>query len=446
VITVLKNKQMKKHKINIITLGCSKNVVDSENLATQLKGSNLDILFDSNDKKARTVVINTCGFIKDAKEESVNTILEYARAKEVGQIDNLFVIGCLSERYKNDLEKEIPEVDQYFGVHDIQQIVSKLKATYKEELVGERHISTPKHFAYLKVSEGCDRNCSFCAIPLIRGKQVSVPIELLIEQAGNLVEMGVKELILIAQDLTAYGTDLYGKRKLTTLLKELVKIEKLRWIRLHYTYPVGFDSELIKLIASEPKICKYVDIPIQHISESVLKLMRRGHSRKSTLSLLKRLRDEVPGITIRTTLITGHPGEGEHEYAELKEFVEECKFDRLGVFTYSEEEGTFGALNFKDDISEETKKARSEEIMAIQMGISYELNQKKTGNTFDVLIDRQEGDFYVGRTEHDSPEVDNEVLVRTEGKKLKIGEFYKVRIDSAVEYDLYGSIAMSSTA
>jgi ribosomal protein S12 methylthiotransferase len=431
---------LKKHKINIVTLGCSKNLVDSENLATQLKGSNFEIVFDSSDQKARTIVINTCGFIKDAKEESINTILEYANAKTNGKIDNLFVIGCLAERYKNDLKKEIPEVDQYFGVNDLPSIVSKLQAIFKEDLLGERCISTPGHFAYLKVSEGCDRSCSFCAIPLIRGKQVSLPIEQLVLQSKYLAEHGVKELILIAQDLTAYGMDLYQKNKLLDLLKELIKIDGLEWIRLHYTYPNGFSDEMIDLIASEPKICKYIDIPLQHINDKVLKMMRRGHNRKTILGLIEKLRQKVPGISIRTTLLVGHPGEGEKEFDELKDFVKEARFDRLGIFTYSEEEGTYGAENYKDDIPEEVKSSRAEEIMSAQMDISLDLNQNKIGHQFKVIIDRIEGEYYIGRTEQDSPDVDNEVLIKADELSLNIGEFYTVLIESAVEYDLYGSI------
>ncbi len=433
---------MKKQKINIITLGCSKNIVDSEQLATQLISSNLEIAFDSNDKKARTIIINTCGFIKDAKEESIDTILEYARYKQLGKIDNLFVIGCLSERYKEDLSKEIPEVDQYFGVNDLKSIVSSLDVNYKKELLGERLISTPKHYAFLKISEGCDRSCSFCAIPLIRGKHQSVPMELLILQAKNLANKGVKEIILIAQDLTAYGSDLYKKNQLAGLLAELVKIDKLKWIRLHYAYPVGFSDDVIELIAKEPKICNYIDIPLQHINDKVLKLMRRGHNKKSSLELLKKLKEKNPAINIRTTLLVGHPGEGEKEFEELKEFVQAIEFDRLGVFTYSEEEGTYGAQNLKDVVPEEIKIARAEEIMAIQMEISFRHNQKKVGLEFDVIIDRIEGEYYIGRTEYDSPEVDNEILIKKESARLEIGNFYKVRIDSVIEYDLYGSIVI----
>jgi len=432
---------LKKHKINIVTLGCSKNLVDSENLATQLKGSNIEISFDSEDQRARTIVINTCGFIKDAKEESINTILEYSNAKNKGKIDNLFVIGCLAERYKIDLQKEIPEVDQYFGVNDLPSVVSKLQAVFKEELLGERYISTPKHFAYLKISEGCDRTCSFCAIPLIRGKQISTPIEQLVSQTKNLAMQGVKELILIAQDLTAYGLDLYKKHKLADLLKELVNIEGIEWIRLHYTYPNGFSDEVIDLMASEAKICKYIDIPLQHINDGVLKMMRRGHTKKATIDLIEKLKQKVPEISIRTTLLVGHPGEGEQEFEELKEFVIQSKFDRLGIFTYSEEEGTYGAENFEDIIKEEIKSSRAEEIMSLQMNISYELNQNKIGKIYKVLIDRLEGEYYIGRTEQDSPEVDNEVLIKADGKEIEIGRFYSVLIESAVEYDLYGKVA-----
>ncbi|MFN8254740.1 MAG: 30S ribosomal protein S12 methylthiotransferase RimO [Bacteroidales bacterium] len=431
---------MKKHKINIVTLGCSKNLVDSEKLATQLKGSNIEVEFDSDNSKAKSVVINTCGFIKDSKEESIDTILSYAKKRMNGKIENLYVIGCLSERYKKDLEKEIPEVDQYFGVNDLEQIVKSLKASYKEDLIGERHLSTPKHYAYLKISEGCDRGCSFCAIPLIRGKHQSVPIEILIDQAQHLANQGVKEIILIAQDLVSYGIDLYKKNRLAELLKALSKIEKIEWIRLHYTYPAGFPDEVIELIATEEKICSYVDIPLQHINDKVLRLMRRGHNRKSTLKLISRLREKIPNVVIRTTLLVGHPGEGEQEFNELKEFISDVKFDRLGVFTYSEEEGTFGALNLKDEITEEVKLARAEEIMAIQQEIALNLNSDKIGKSFKVLIDRIEGDYFVGRTEFDSPEVDNEVLIFKNGRDVMPGEFYEVFIESAKEFDLIGTI------
>ncbi len=431
---------MKKHKINIITLGCSKNLVDSEQLATQLKGGNVEVEFDSNDSNARSIVINTCGFIKDSKEESIETILSYAQARSLGKIDNLYVIGCLAERYKKDLQKEIPEVDQYFGVNDLQKIVKSLDVNYKEELLGERSISTPKHFAYLKISEGCDRTCSFCAIPLIRGKHQSVPMDLLVKQAKNLAEQGVKELILIAQDLVSYGLDLYKENKLAELLKQLAQIEKIGWIRLHYTYPAGFPDEVIELMANEEKICSYIDIPLQHINDKVLKLMRRGHNRKTTMKLISSLRERIPNISIRTTLLVGHPGEGQEEFEELKEFVKEVQFDRLGVFTYSEEEGTYGAKNLTDDVSEEIKAERSDEIMALQQEISLKLNQNKVGNEYKVLIDRIEGEFYIGRSEFDSPEVDNEILIPINGSKLPLGEFYQVKVESAQDYDLFGYV------
>jgi len=431
---------MKKHKINIITLGCSKNLVDSEQLATQLKGSNLEVEFDSNDSKARSIVINTCGFIKDAKDESIETILNYANAKTEGKIDNLYVIGCLAERYKQELQNEIPEVDQYFGVNDLQKIVKSLNVNFKEELLGERSISTPKHFAYLKISEGCDRTCSFCAIPLIRGKHQSVPLELLIKQAQNLAEQGVKELILIAQDLVSYGLDLYKENKLAELVKQLAQIEKIAWIRLHYTYPTGFPEEVIEIMATEEKICKYIDIPLQHINDKVLKLMRRGHNRNSIFKLIAKLRERIPNISIRTTLLVGHPGEGGNEFEELKEFVNEVKFDRLGVFTYSEEDGTFGAKNLIDDIPEELKTDRADEIMAIQQDISLKLNQNKIGQEFKVLIDRIEGEFYIGRSEFDSPEVDNEILIPVMNNNLSLGEFYQVKIESVQDYDLFGHL------
>ena len=431
---------MKKHKINIVTMGCSKNVVDSEQLATQLKGSKLEVVFDSNEMDARTIVINTCGFIKDAKEESVDTILSYAKARQNGKIDNLYVIGCLSERYKDDLKHEIPEVDQFFGVNDLQAIVKNLNVDYKEELLGERLTSTPKHFAYLKISEGCDRGCAFCAIPLIRGKHQSVPFEQLIKQAQNMAEKGVKEIMLIAQDLSSYGLDLYKKNRLAELLKELAKIEKIKWIRLHYAYPTGFPEEVIELMASEPKICNYLDIPLQHINDNVLKLMRRGQNRKTTISLIEKLRQKNPNITIRTTLLVGHPGEGEEEFNELKEFVEQAKFDRLGVFTYSEEEGTYGASNLEDITPEEVKSERADQIMDIQQHISLSLNRRKVGKNMQVIIDRQEGDFFVGRSEFDSPEVDNEILISKNNNALIVGEFYNVKIEEAKEYDLYAKL------
>ncbi len=431
---------MKKHKINIITLGCSKNLFDSEQLATQLNANNFNIVFDSEANDARTIILNTCGFIQDAKEESIDAILRYAKQRENGQIENLHVIGCLSERYKQDLIDELPEVDSFFGTNNLQEIVEGLNIDYRKELLGERLISTPKHFAYLKISEGCNRSCSFCAIPLIKGKHRSVELEQLVNQTKYLVKQGVKEIILIAQDLSSYGVDLYKKNRLADLLKELVKIENLQWIRLHYAYPTGFSDEVVQLMAKEEKICNYLDIPLQHINNNVLKLMRRGHRKEITLNLIKKLRAANPDISIRTTFLVGHPGEDEAAFNELKEFIEEAKFERLGVFTYSEEEDTYGAAKYKDEIPEEVKSERADEIMAIQQQISLKLNTQKIGKTLKVIIDRIEGEFYVGRSEYDSPEVDNEILIKTNSANLTIGEFYKVRIDSATEYDLYATV------
>ncbi len=431
---------MKKHKVNIITLGCSKNTVDSEHLAAQLRAGKTEVLFDaSDDADADTIIINTCGFIKDAKEESIDTILKFARLKEEKVIDNLYVIGCLSERYKKDLEKEIAEVDEYFGVNDATKILKTLNTKFKDELIGERELSTPKHYAYLKISEGCDRTCSFCAIPLIRGKHKSVPMEILLDEAKKLAAKGVKELILIAQDLTYYGLDLYQKQMLPELLKELVKIDKLKWVRLHYTYPALFPDELIDLIAQEPKICNYLDIPIQHVSNRILKRMRRAHTKESTVRLFEKIKKANPDIVLRTTLLVGYPGETEEDIAELKEFVQNIKFDRLGIFTYSEEEGTYGAANHPDDVPEKVKNERAEEIMRMQEQISFELNQKRIGKIMEVVIDRIENDYYVARSEYDSPEVDNEILIFTD-KNLTIGNFYKVKITDAREYDLFAEI------
>ncbi len=406
----------------------------------QLQAGKLEVVHDSNDTDARTVVINTCGFIHDAKEESINTILQFIQAKEAGKIDNVFVMGCLSERYKKDLEDEIGEVDQYFGVNDIKEIVTKLGIDYRKDLLGERLLTTPKHYAYLKISEGCDRTCSFCSIPLIRGKHISKPIEEILLEAQNLVNRGVKELILIAQDLSYYGLDLYKKRMLHDLLTRLTEIEGLSWIRLHYTYPTSFPVDILPLMASNDKICNYIDIPVQHISDLVLKNMRRAHDRKSTLDLLHKFREEVPFVAIRTTMLVGHPGEGEKEFDDLKDFVKKFRFDRLGVFPYSHEEGTYGYEHFTDEIPEEVKNQRVEELMQIQQKVSAELNQARLGKEFKVLIDRKEGEYYIGRTEYDSPEVDNEVLIRQESGPLSIGEFYQIKITDASEYDLFGDL------
>jgi len=428
---------MKKSKINIITLGCSKNLVDSEELSTQLNANNFQIINNGSVNDARIVVINTCGFINDAKEESIETILEYANAKENKEIDKLFVIGCLTERYKKQLKKEITEVDEFFGVNSLPEILKSLNSQLKTELFNERIISTPNHYAFLKISEGCNRSCSFCAIPLIRGKYNSVPLEVLQKQAQNLAEKSVKELILIAQDSSFYGYDLYKQFRLPELMKNLSQIEKLKWIRLHYAYPENFPLETINIMKDSEKICNYIDIPFQHISDDVLKNMRRGHDSKTIYDLLENFRSQIPDIAIRTTLIVGHPGETESEFEKLKNFVKEVKFERLGVFAYSEEEGTYGAKNYKDTISQEEKNNRVSEIMEIQQGISYDLNQAKVNKTFKTIIDRIEGDYYVGRTQYDTPEVDNEVLISKQ-TNLTIGEFYDIKITSADEFDIFG--------
>lgn len=429
---------MKKHKVNIITLGCSKNVVDSEVLMGQLRAARVDVVHES-DQPSDTVVINTCGFVKDAKEESVNTILQYAQAKQKGLIDKVFVIGCLAERYKKELAEELLEVDGFFGTHELPQILQSLGVDYRKELVGERMLTTPGHYAYLKISEGCDRTCSFCAIPQMRGKHVSRPMEEIFHEASLLAAQGVKELILIAQELTYYGLELYGKRMLPELLQVLSGIEGIRWIRLHYAYPSDFPEDVLDVMRDNPKICKYIDIPLQHISDKVLRSMHRNTTRERTLKLLKALREKVPGIAVRTTLITGYPHESEEEFEELKQFVQEQRFDRLGVFTYSPEEKT-AAFYLEDDIPEETKQQRMEELMELQQQISYERNQEKVGQTILTLIDRKEGDFFIGRSEHDSPEVDNEILV-TSADDLTIGEFYPVVVDSADYFDLFGRVA-----
>jgi ribosomal protein S12 methylthiotransferase len=425
--------------VNIVTLGCSKNLVDSEYLMKQLDAGSLKVIHDANPADARTVIINTCGFIKDAKEESINTILQYIKAKENGLLDKVFVMGCLSERYKKDLQIEIPDVDRYFGSNDIRKIVESLGVDYKQNLVGERLTTTPSHYAYLKISEGCDRNCSFCAIPLMRGKHRSKSMEQLVYEARLLVDKGVKELMLIAQDLTYYGVDIYRKQRLPDLLRTLADIDGLEWIRLHYAYPAGFPKEVLQVMKERENICNYLDIPFQHISNNVLKKMHRGNTRQHTYELIDYFRSEIPDLTLRTTLLAGHPGEGEEEFEELKEFVETIKFDRLGVFTYSEEDDTFSARNFKDAIPESLKEARATEIMELQQFISGELNRKKAGKILKVLIDRKEGEFFIGRSEADSPEVDNEVLVKSD-TELKIGNFYPVTITSATDFDLFGEV------
>ena len=434
----MRTKSIKKNKINLITLGCSKNVYDSEVLMGQLKANGKEVTHESKNDEGNIIVINTCGFIDNAKEESINTILEYADKKEKGLVDKVFVTGCLSERYRPDLEREIPNVDQYFGTTELPLLLKALGADYKHELIGERLTTTPKNYAYLKISEGCDRPCSFCAIPLMRGKHVSTPIEKLVIEAQKLAKNGVKELILIAQDLTYYGLDIYKKRNLAELLENLVKLEGIEWIRLHYAFPTGFPMEVLELMKREPKICNYIDIPLQHISDSVLKSMRRGTTYEKTTQLLKDFRKTVPQMAIRTTLIVGYPGETEDDFEILKNWVKEMRFERLGCFTYSHEENTH-AFNLVDDVPEEVKQARSMEIMEIQAQISWDLNQEKIGKTFKCVIDRKEGQYFVGRTEFDSPDVDNEVLVDATLYYLKTGEFVDLKIVDATEFDLYAT-------
>jgi ribosomal protein S12 methylthiotransferase len=426
-------------KINIITLGCSKNLVDSENLATQMNSRHIDFTFDEYNYDADTVIINTCGFINDAKEESINTILEFAEAKKMGKIKNLYVIGCLSERYKDELAKSIKEVDEFFGVKNPEEIIQRLNIDYKKELLGERVISTPKHFAYLKISEGCDRICSFCAIPLIRGKHESVHEDILLKQARFLANNGVKELILIAQDLTYYGVDIYKEPKLPELIEKLSEIEGIKMIRLHYAYPTSFPDKLLDVMREQSNVAKYLDIPLQHISSSVLKRMKRNASKESTYELIRKIRDRVPGIAIRTTLLVGFPGETEQDFEELKTFIKEMRFERLGVFTYSEEENTYAGDHYKDDIPEKKKQQRADEIMAIQQEISLLQNQSKIGKQFLTIIDKETDDYYIGRTEYDSPEVDNEILIKKD-RHLTIGEIYNVIITDAEEFDLYAEI------
>lgn len=432
----MRTKTLKKNKINVVTLGCSKNVYDSEVLMGQLKANGKEVVHE---EEGNVVVINTCGFINNAKEESVNTILEYMQKKEDGDVDKVFVTGCLSERYKPDLEKEIPDVDQYFGTTELPNLLKALGADYKHELIGERLTTTPKNYAYLKIAEGCDRPCSFCAIPLMRGKHKSTPIEELVIEAEKLAANGVKELILIAQDLTYYGLDLYKKRNLAELLKALVKVEGIEWIRLHYAFPTGFPMDVLEVMNNEPKVCYYLDIPLQHISDHILKSMRRGTTKEKTTKLIHKFREAVPNMTIRTTLIVGYPGETEEDYQELKQWVKDMRFERLGCFTYSHEENTH-AYNLEDDVPDEIKQERANEIMEIQSQISWELNQEKIGETFKVVIDRKEGNHFVGRTEFDSPDVDNEVLIDATDVYLKTGEFYTVKITDAADFDLYAEV------
>ncbi len=429
----MRTKSLKANRINVVTLGCSKNVYDSEVLMGQLKAGGKDVVHEG---EGNIVVINTCGFINNAKEESINTILEFVSQKEAGTIDKVFVTGCLSERYKPDLQKEIPNVDAYFGTTDLPNLLKALGADYKHELIGERLTTTPKNYAYLKIAEGCDRPCSFCAIPLMRGKHVSQPIEKLVKEAESLAKNGVKELILIAQDLTYYGLDLYKKRNLAELITSLAEVDGIEWIRLHYAFPTGFPLDVLDAMKAEPKICNYIDIPLQHIADRVLKSMRRGTTQEKTTQLIKTFREKVPEMAIRTTLIVGYPGESEADFELLKSWVKAMRFERLGCFTYSHEENTHAYL-LEDDVPEEIKQQRANEIMEVQSQISWELNQEKIGQVFRCIIDRKEGEFFVGRTEFDSPDVDNEVLVDAALHYVKISDFVDLRITDATEFDLY---------
>jgi len=435
----MKTKTLKKNKVNVVTLGCSKNIFDSEVMMAQLKANKFDVEHESKSDDAEIVIINTCGFIDNAKQESIDTIIRYADAKAEGAVDKVYVTGCLSERYKDELETEIPEVDAFFGTRDLPRLLKTLKADYKHELVGERLLTTPNHYAYFKIAEGCDRPCSFCAIPLMRGKHVSTPIEDLVTQAKNLAAKGVKELMLIAQDLTYYGLDIYKKRALADLLEELAQVEGIEWIKLHYAFPSGFPMDVLDVMNKYPSICLYLDMPLQHGSTEILKSMRRGITREKTEELVNEIRAKVPGIAIRTTLIAGYPGETEEHFQEMYEFVEKMRFERLGIFTYSHEENTH-AYNLEDDVPEDVKRRRADEIMELQSGISYELNQAKIGQTFKVLFDRAEGEYFIGRTEFDSPEVDNEVLVKKSEAYVRLGDFANVEITSADHYDLYGKV------
>lgn len=436
---IMKTKGHKSTKINVVTLGCSKNLVDSEVLLAQLKGNGIKAVHESKDDDANVVVINTCGFIDNAKQESIDTILRYVDAKEEGIVDKVYVTGCLSQRYKDDLEKEIPQVDAWFGTRDLSRLLKVLKANYKQELVGERILTNPAHFAYLKISEGCDRPCSFCAIPLMRGGHISRPMEELILEAKKLAKNGTKELLLIAQDSTFYGLDLYRKRNLAELLKRLSDVEGIEWIRLHYAFPAGFPLDVLEVMKERTNICKYLDIPLQHGSSKMLQLMRRGITREKTEQLLQTIREKVPGIAIRTTMIAGHPGETEQDFEELMTFIEKSRFERLGIFNYSHEENTH-AYTMADDIPAEIKQERANAVMDLQQGISLEINQQRIGKTLKVLVDRKEGENFVGRSEFDSPEVDNEVIIHAEKEYLRIGDFVQVKVSGATEFDLTGEV------
>ena len=433
----MKTKTLKKNKVNVVTLGCSKNLFDSEVLMAQLKANKFDVEHESMVDDASIVIINTCGFIDNAKQESIDTILRYAEAKKDGQVDKLYVTGCLSERYKEDLETEIPEVDAYFGTRELPRLLKTLKADYKHELVGERLLTTPSHYAYFKIAEGCDRPCAFCAIPLMRGKHISTPMEDLVKLAEGLAAQGVKELMLIAQDLTYYGLDIYKKRNLAELIERLSEVEGIEWIRLHYAFPAGFPRDVLDVMKSNPKVCNYLDMPLQHGTTKMLQAMRRGITREKTDALIEEIRAKIPGVAIRTTLIAGFPGETEEDFQEMYNWVQESRFDRLGIFTYSHEENTH-AYSYEDDVPDKVKRERADAIMELQSGISYELNQDKIGKTFRVLFDRVEGDYFIGRTEFDSPEVDNEVLVKKSEGYVRIGDFADVKITHAEHYDLFG--------
>lgn len=435
----MKTKGLKKDKVNVVTLGCSKNLVDSEVMITQLRGNDIDVTHESNQDDSNIIVVNTCGFIDNAKQESIDTILRYADAKEEGIIEKLYVTGCLSQRYKDDLEKEIPQVDAFFGTMELPMLLKKFNADYKHELVGERITTTANHFAYMKIAEGCDRPCSFCAIPIMRGKHVSRPIEELVKEAKNMARNGTKEILLIAQDSTYYGLDIYKKRNLAELLKQLSDVEGIEWIRLHYAFPTGFPEDILDVMAERDNICNYLDMPLQHGSTKMLKMMRRGTTREKQEALIERIREKVPGIALRTTLIAGHPGETEEDFQEMMDFVRNTRFDRLGVFPYSHEENTH-AFSFEDDVPDEIKQERADAVMELQTQISQELNEEKIGKTFKVLVDRKEGGFFVGRTEHDSPEVDNEVLIDATETYARIGDFVEVEITDATEFDLYGKL------
>ncbi|WKN33270.1 30S ribosomal protein S12 methylthiotransferase RimO [Porifericola rhodea] len=439
----MKTKGIKKDKVNVVTLGCSKNLVDSEVMLTQLKGNQIDATHESEKDDANVIIVNTCGFIDNAKQESIDTILRYADAKNEGVIDKLYVTGCLSQRYRDDLESEIPEVDAFFGTMELPLLLKKFKADYKHELVGERITTTSRHYAYMKIAEGCDRPCSFCAIPLMRGKHVSKPIDTLVKEAQSLARNGTKELLLIAQDSTYYGLDLYGKRNLAELLQRLSDVEGIDWIRLHYAFPSGFPMDVLDVMAERPNICNYLDMPLQHGSSRMLKLMRRGTTREKTESLIYQIRDKIPDIALRTTLIAGHAGETEEDHADMVDFVQKMRFDRLGIFTYSHEEGTH-AYQMEDNVPDEIKQARANEVMELQEKISYELNQDKIGSVQKVLIDRKESGNYVGRTESDSPEVDNEVIIPADKYYLRVGDFADIRIVDASEFDLFGEPEVKS--